>query len=878
MPMSLKNIRTIVLAFLFFTFPPAFTQSQSAAVFWKANWIWQEDDGPVNTWMCFRKTFDLNALGKIAIVHLAVDSKYWLYVNDTLVVFEGGLNRGPTPSAGYYDSINIQPYLELGKNTISVLVWYWGNEGRNNLDSGKGGLLLQTDLPEFTLISDRSWKIKTHPAYTLVPFKPNIEGTYYLYGGWNIGFDARKNIPDWFRRTYNDSSWNNATEKGMPPCAPWNELWPRPIPQWKNSGLENYSNAASLPNLSDGRPITAKLPYNAQVTPYFKIAAPAGLCIKMQTDHYEVNGFCGQRTEYITTNGIQEFEALAWQNGEKVVYDIPAGIKILAVKYRETGYAAELAGSFTCDDDFYNLLIQKAARTLYVCIRDNYMDCPDRERGQWIGDVAAEVPQTFYALDRNIDYLTRTCIREFIDWRDGSILQGLVPGANPGELASQSLNAISDIGIIMTYYRNTGDLTPIWHAYDAIKAYLDVWTLNQDGTINSRAWWNGQGHFIDHDLLENTWYYMALHSAKTMAELTDHADDAIVFQKKMDTMASHFEQNFWHGDAYRSSPIMDDRANGLVVLSGLAGPEKWASLASVLTRIKNAEPYMEGYVLEALFKMGYAEQALNRMKERYTSMVQANSSTLWEMFTSDGTLNHAWAGAPLTSLFRYVAGITPVTPGYGTYHVMPQLGQLKKVSAVVPSIKGKISVAINRDESHYAINVHSPDSTVAIVGIPKKAFSSGSINAIEANNTVIWKKGGYTGGRAGINWYNEDDTYYKFMLMPGSYSITAWLAPLSVTMDVPSSSRLFADNFPNPFNAHTMIKIKVPQPERITVAIYDVCGSKVCQLMDEEVATTESQLLWHGTNSQGVPVSTGLYFCRIISGRQQLIMKMLLTR
>ena len=38
-------------------------------------------------------------------------------------------------------------------------------------------------------------------------------------------------------------------------------------------------------------------------------------------------------------------------------------------------------------------------RTLYVTMRDNYMDCPDRERAQWWGDVTNEMMMMMYSLD-----------------------------------------------------------------------------------------------------------------------------------------------------------------------------------------------------------------------------------------------------------------------------------------------------------------------------------------------------------------------------------------------------------------------------------------------------------------------------------------------
>ena len=118
------------------------------------------------------------------------------------------------------------------------------------------------------------------------------------------------------------------------------------------------------------------------------------------------NGTSG-RSEYVTKAGHQSYEELAWQSGHEVHYTIPAGFKILALKYRETGYDTELAGSFECDDEFFNRHHKKAMRTLYINMRDTYMDCPDRERAQWWGDVVNQLGEAFYALDTRSYALAR---------------------------------------------------------------------------------------------------------------------------------------------------------------------------------------------------------------------------------------------------------------------------------------------------------------------------------------------------------------------------------------------------------------------------------------------------------------------------------------
>lgn len=389
---------------------------------WNAQWIWHEKDSSSNMWMCFRKDIELPEGINSARAWVAAETKYWLWLNGRQVVFEGGLNRGPEPGRGYYDVVDLKNYLKRGVNTLAVLVWYWGNEGRNNADSGKGGLLFEAQFDDIRVCSDSSWLLTVHPAYgsTEDP-QPS-----YLYGGHNIGFDARKDITGWVEKVFNCGTWENANEKGVCPSKPWGVLEQRPVPMIRDCGIKEYVELINEKNSI----VRAVLPYAAQITPWFKVNSEAeGIKIDIRTDRYYVNGgpgdshnvYRGHRTEYITRKGIQDFEALDWLFGEEVLYSLPEGVEVISLGYRETGYNCSFSGSFKCSDAFLNRLYDKCRRTLYVCMRDNYMDCPDRERGQWIGDVSSQVPQTFYALDRSSDLLTVKAIRDFVRWREGKI-------------------------------------------------------------------------------------------------------------------------------------------------------------------------------------------------------------------------------------------------------------------------------------------------------------------------------------------------------------------------------------------------------------------------------------------------------------------------
>ena len=88
---------------------------------WEAQWIGPVKEGP-NSWICFRKTINVKENPEKAVAKIACDSKYWLWINGEMALFEGQLKRGPTPLDTYYDTLNIKPYFKKGENTIALLV------------------------------------------------------------------------------------------------------------------------------------------------------------------------------------------------------------------------------------------------------------------------------------------------------------------------------------------------------------------------------------------------------------------------------------------------------------------------------------------------------------------------------------------------------------------------------------------------------------------------------------------------------------------------------------------------------------------------------------------------------------------------------------
>lgn len=699
----------------------------SAQEVWKARWIGkQECRSEANSWLAFKKEVNVSEVPDEMVARIAADSKYWLWINDSLAVFEGGLKRGPSLGDTYYDEIDIAPYLRKGENCLSVLVWHFGRNGFSHADSGVAGLLFEAKAPGFEILSDKTWDATVYKAYGTAG---EPEANYRLPES-NLSFDARKDITNWC----SPSAPRLGRAMELPVIVgepPFGKLVKRPIPMWKCTGLMDYPEVRR-----SGDTLVCSLPYNAQITPYLKVKAPAGRTIKMQTDHYKVALAKTQCLwgEYITRDGVQEYESLGWLNGDKMMYIVPSDVEVIDVKYRETGYDTEITGTFECDDPFLNEYWRKAVRTLYVCMRDTYMDCPDRERAQWWGDEVNELGMAFYSLSSSSWKLAEKGIYELMNWqRIDGVLSSPVPAMNySAELPSQMLAALGWYGFYTQYfYSDNNAFVPV--VYDRMKKYLhQVWKLDEDGLPIYRTgdWdWPDADSPVDKYALMPCLYYLALKSELEFARMLGRAEDVAMIESVMARLKDSYNRLYWTGNGYRSPSYKDrtdDRPQAMAVLSGIASEEKYQVISEILKTTDMASTYMEKYMVEALFVTGQSSAALDRMKRRMATIMDDRSSTLYEHWNWTNSSNHAWSGANIILLCQKVCGVAPLTPGFKTFSVRPQMGWLKRASTSFETKYGTIRVSLARKSSKSKtaeLTIDVPEGTEARVVLPNSKTS-----------------------------------------------------------------------------------------------------------------------------------------------------------
>lgn len=98
-----------------------------------------------------------------------------------------------------------------------------------------------------------------------------------------------------------------------------------------------------------------------------------------------------------------------------------------------------------------------------------------------------------------------------------------------------------------------------------------------------------------------------------------------------------------------------------------------------------------------------------------------------------------------------------------------------------------------------------------------------------------------------------------------------WRVPLPVRYTL-------KQNFPNPFNATTVIEFSLPRPECVALRIFNVLGQHIKTLTNDMLQPGTYRLFWDGTDDKGDAMSSGVYFYQFKTGSYVQLNKMILLR
>ncbi len=704
---------------------------------WSGYWIWS-DSAITNSYVAFRKSFSLEEKPEEAIASIAAENKYYVWVNSTLVIYDGGYKRGPSLTDTYYQDFNLAPYLNKGNNTITILVSYFGRSGTSSLTAQEAGLLFERKAGSKTIKSDSSWKVKRLKEYKN---KNLLKGDYPDYpqfsalAEWNCYYDARDSIGKYYDENFDDSSWSNATLVGKVGCLPFSDTYLCLAPAFSfDQEYTDVANAKEYLNkaFTEAKTIRIDLGKNQQFSPYFELdSTEEGKKIVYYTDTYRTESSGSFKDVYVTKKGVQSYESYPWRSGRYLIMEIPEGVTLKRVAYRRNGYDTKVIGTFSSSDKKLDKLYQMACDTLTICRRDTYRDCPDRERAPWAGDVANQIAQSLYALDGNANLLTKKTILSLLGYvsaDEGSEIPNCIPLRMPcNKLTENPTQCLAFLNSVYEYYLYTGDKETCEAVYPILLNYLKVFE-RKDGLVKYRTgtfqWTDWGEGTIDAEVIENCQYYLALKDVLSRANDFKKETDKEFLKERITSIENNFRSKFLKANGFSSSTVYDDRANALAVVSGLATEEDYPLVKEILANVQNCSVYRERYVQEALGIRCEFSLATKRTEERYKSRLDSDYGTLWENFEigenyEKGTPNHAWAGGPLIRLDKYYLGIKPTKPGYEAYEINLS-SSLEKRSGKVSTVKGNIKVSVDKENGTIEIDTIDADGTLHL----PKSYSS----------------------------------------------------------------------------------------------------------------------------------------------------------
>lgn len=106
-----------------------------------------------------------------------------------------------------------------------------------------------------------------------------------------------------------------------------------------------------------------------------------------------------------------------------------------------------------------------------------------------------------------------------------------------------------------------------------------------------------------------------------------------------------------------------------------------------------------------------------------------------------------------------------------------------------------------------------------------------------------------------------------------SNQIMTW----SSVNEIPDNYALLP-NYPNPFNANTVIRYQLPEASHVTVKIFNSLGQLVRTLVDQPKAAGYFQATWDGKDENQKTLSSGIYLCYFQAKQLHQVHKMLLLR
>lgn len=383
--------------------------------------------------------------------------------------------------------------------------------------------------------------------------------------------------------------------------------------------------------------------------------------------------------------------------------------------YQETAPLLQ-AGQFSSSDPLLDQIWKIGADTVHLNMADAYMD-PWRERGQWWGDAYVD-DQVNAVTFGDLDLLRRGLF-----FMANALKESPAPGCAPHNNGLQMLDyAMLWVHSLADYARRSGDLAAPQTLFGALRRLMDNlagFENPETGLIDlPKTHWS-QTAYIEplayhsrygQSTAVNALYYATLEQAADIARLLENRALADLWQSRAEEVKTSLNQllylpaegryatNLYRGLLYPPTP----QAQAWALAYGLPPEGQSAVVASALLQSLSpnpAEPNLEIYgffwVLEALGRAGFYQEAIDLTKNYYGRLIEAGATTWWEKFTSlesyANSLSHGWGSAPTWFLSTYILGARQAGPD--RWIVQPAFEGVSYTAGTLPLASSSLQVS-----------------------------------------------------------------------------------------------------------------------------------------------------------------------------------------
>lgn len=740
-----------------------FTQLKYA---WRAQWTTHPTASRVDFGsFYFRRNFEMASKPDEFIIHISADNKYWLYVNGQYV----GCGPESGDLAHYrYETRNIAPYLQEGKNVIAVEVINFGEYKKASQQSFQTALICQVDnkhnRPELNT-GEPGWKVTQNRSRSSIPFVTDSLNGYYAAGPGDI-FYARHYDGSWKETDYDDSQWLSpkpatvefAVGRGFLYGGVW-FLVPRTLP-FHTDTIERFNRAflrhkQDMPSdVTPGKKALYVVPAHSQASLLFDngqhtIGMPEMIFSKGNNSQikltyaealYLPDTTKGNRNE-ITNKKIMGYYDLVYPDGRDsmsykttamrtyryIQMDITTEDEpfVLHDYYgRKTAYPYNISGQFECNDEQINKIYQASCLTVQNSSFEDFID-PYYEQLQYIGDARIEA---LVSLSMSNDLrLLQKAIKSFDHSRTP---EGLTQSRYPSYI-TQIIPPYSLIWIIMVndYLKYGGDWADFHELEPGLWAVLDWFERHIDSTglLYDLRWWNftdwaiGYANGVPtgadngHSATLTLQYVYAMQKLHEIYCLTGdeqkQAELSERIKRCIDAVNRHcyVTEKGLYKEAIENN-VFSQHTQILGVLTDAVPSSQQAPLLADInsnTDLIQTTIYFKFYFFEALKKTGKGSMYLDCLQNWY-NMLNDGLTTFAETDINPRSECHGWSASPAYHLPNIVAGIDSKDFGFNHVLIQPSLGRLKWVKSSFPHPKGVIKVYYKQNSKGLEAEIELP--------------------------------------------------------------------------------------------------------------------------------------------------------------------------